>query len=246
MDRFDAVTACEFDRRRRRDPDPLRHVPADRDRRAGVQGRRRERDGDARSSCSRRARPTRSGDPRDRPDRGRARGDAGPRRRARRRRRASPRPGRSRASGTSWRCCACAAPRRSREVGHRAARAACPGSADAHDGRVRGLLAPRPRGAVLDRQLVVARAARGTTCQPRANQTERSCQSCDHQHAAGGDDADERGRAQRDDAEQAGAGQQTRRWRRGGSAGRGSRDGAVRVVVKGLRTRSGDIVRIAT
>ena len=44
--------------------------------------------------------------------------------------------------------------------------------AHAHDGRLRGLLPARPRGAVLDREL-------GTqSCQPRANQTERSFQSC--------------------------------------------------------------------
>ena len=41
MDRIDAVTAAEFVAGRDGDPVPLRHLPADRDRRAAVQGRRR-------------------------------------------------------------------------------------------------------------------------------------------------------------------------------------------------------------
>ena len=44
MDRLDAVTAVEFVGPTRRHPVPLRHVPADRDRRRGVQGRRRVAD----------------------------------------------------------------------------------------------------------------------------------------------------------------------------------------------------------
>ena len=40
MDRHDAVTAVEFDRPEHGHPLPLRHVPADRDRRRGVQVRR--------------------------------------------------------------------------------------------------------------------------------------------------------------------------------------------------------------
>ena len=44
MDRIDAVDAAGADRRQDRDPLPLQHVPADRDRRPGVQVRRRVRD----------------------------------------------------------------------------------------------------------------------------------------------------------------------------------------------------------
>ena len=40
MDRFDAVEAAELVGAAPGDPVPLQHVPADRDRRAGVQGRR--------------------------------------------------------------------------------------------------------------------------------------------------------------------------------------------------------------
>ena len=60
-------------RRRHRDPDPLQHVPADRDRRRARSSRTSRTRPRARSSCSRRASRTRCGDPRDRPDRGRAR-----------------------------------------------------------------------------------------------------------------------------------------------------------------------------
>ena len=53
MDRHDAVAAAQADRRQAGDSVPLRHVPADRDRRAGVQGRgrvgRRVRGGRARA-----------------------------------------------------------------------------------------------------------------------------------------------------------------------------------------------------
>ncbi len=41
MDRIDAIDAAAAGRRQDRDPVPLQHVPADRDRRAGVQVRRR-------------------------------------------------------------------------------------------------------------------------------------------------------------------------------------------------------------
>ena len=60
MDRHDAVTAVEFVDPTTVIPVPLRHVPADRDRRRGVQGRRRVPDGAPRSSSWRRARRTRA------------------------------------------------------------------------------------------------------------------------------------------------------------------------------------------
>src|SRR4051794_15325924 len=110
----------------------------------------------ARSCCSSRGRASRSGDPRDHPHRSRAPGDGDARRPARRRRR-----------------------RRRGLLGHRrvgprgdhprpragAARLAGdrhPGPdrrhpAHAHDGCLRGLLAARPRGAVLDRELALRR-----------------------------------------------------------------------------------------
>ena len=44
MDRHDAVVAAEFVGADDRDPDALRHLPADRDRRRGLQGRRRVED----------------------------------------------------------------------------------------------------------------------------------------------------------------------------------------------------------
>ena len=146
------------DRGRVRQPDhghpvPLRHVPADRDRRRGVQGRRRELARRAEVICSRRARRTPSGDPRDRPHRGRARALPDARRRAWPTSRASPRPTRSPATGTSSRSCACATPRASPEVVTRPPRAARRGS------RARTRWSPsrsspaRPRGAVLDRRL---------------------------------------------------------------------------------------------
>ena len=61
MDRHDAVIAAGDDRRLDGDPDALRHFPADRDRRRGVQGRRRVRDPRDGSSFSPRARRTRLG-----------------------------------------------------------------------------------------------------------------------------------------------------------------------------------------
>ena len=82
------------DRRRRGDPDPLRHLPADRDGRRGVQVRRRERDRVEGRRSWPRARPTPSGDPRDRPDRGRAGGHGLARRARSPASRASPRRGR--------------------------------------------------------------------------------------------------------------------------------------------------------
>ena len=75
MDRFDAVTAVELDQPVPDDPDPLRHVPAGRDRRAGVQAGRPERRLLAKCSCSNPATRTRCDDPRRRPDRRRARRD---------------------------------------------------------------------------------------------------------------------------------------------------------------------------
>ena len=106
------------------DPDPLRHVPADRDRRAGLQVRRPERGLQRKCSCSTPATPTRCDDPRRRPDRGRAPLD--PRRSAASSptSKASPRPTASPASGTSSRSCACATRRRSR----RSSRTASPTS----------------------------------------------------------------------------------------------------------------------
>ena len=86
MDRFDAVTAVRVHQPGRGHPLPLRHVPADRDGRRGVQGRRAERGLLAGRACSSPARATRSSDPRDRPHRGRALGHQDPRRRAGRRR----------------------------------------------------------------------------------------------------------------------------------------------------------------
>ena len=59
MDRHDAVGRGRPDRRLDGDPDALQHLPADRDRRRGVQGRRRVEDRARRSSCSSRARATR-------------------------------------------------------------------------------------------------------------------------------------------------------------------------------------------
>ena len=100
-------------RRQDRDPVPLQHVPADRDRRPGVQVRRRVGDAVERRRARARASRTRR-DPRDRPDPGGARG------RSRRSAaswptsRAWPRRTRSPASGTSSRCCACASRRSSR------------------------------------------------------------------------------------------------------------------------------------
>ena len=52
MDRYDAVTAVELINPQQVDPDPLRHVPADRDRRAGVQVGRPERRLLRGASCS--------------------------------------------------------------------------------------------------------------------------------------------------------------------------------------------------
>ena len=75
MDRHDAVVAAELVQAGHGDPLPLQHVPADRDRRPGLQGRRRVAD----QLEGRRARAggdaTRR-DPRHRPDRGGAHGAA--------------------------------------------------------------------------------------------------------------------------------------------------------------------------
>ena len=86
MDRFDGVIAAEMIGAAADRPDPLRHVPADRDRRTGVQPRRRAAPAPRRSPCSSRADARRSDDHRDRPDRGRPRRVLEARRRARRRR----------------------------------------------------------------------------------------------------------------------------------------------------------------
>ena len=153
MDRYDAVTAVEFDQPVPDDPDPLRHVPAGRDRRAGVQVRRPERGllGSARAQPRRHPHAAmthavvligaeRDVDPRARRParrrRGRRRGLLRHRRVGLRRDPARAQPGGGRAGRH--------APLR-RDRRHRA---------HAHDGRVRGLLPARPRGAVQHRQLV--------------------------------------------------------------------------------------------
>ena len=107
MDRHDAVDAAELRRRQDGDPLPLRHLPADRDRRRRRSSPTSSRPRRRGSSSSSPARPTRH-DPRDRSHPGR-----GHRRWPRSAAswptsRASPRPTRSPASGTSWRSCGCA------------------------------------------------------------------------------------------------------------------------------------------
>ncbi len=127
------------DRGQDRDPVPLQHVPADRDRRAGVQVRRGVGHAARTSSCSTPDSRTRR-DPRDRPDpggplgaghagrragrpRGRGRGVLGDRR-VGLRRDAAPAPARGPRAG-----------------GHGPDLPALGRGADAHDGGVRGLLA---------------------------------------------------------------------------------------------------------
>ena len=133
------------DRRRRGDPDPLRHVPADRDRRAGVQVRRRERD---------------------------------------------------------------------REQGRRAR-----AGRDSADTRFEFRLPGEPL-------VARARLRRRYVCQPLANQSARSCQSCAISTPPVAIIAASAGRAQRDQPDRARRPPARRPSRRDGSAGRGSRAGA--------------------
>ena len=156
MDRFDAVEAAEFVGAEHGHPLPLRHVPADRDRRPGVQVRRRVGDlvggRDPRAGrdplavthaivlieAERDAMSTLGGVLAD--IEGVARGLLGDGRVGLRRDRARPRATRSSPSVVTGAL--------GQLDGHRA---------HADDGRLRGLLQARPRGAVLDR--LVKRAA---------------------------------------------------------------------------------------
>ena len=151
MDRFDAVTAVEFIDAAAGHPVPLQHVPADRDRRAGLQVRRPER----RLLPGRRARPRRDAHgqvthaivlieaERSAIEQlGGALADV---------------EGVAEAYSVTgeWDFVAMLRVREPQEVAEVVTaplRQARGHPAHAHDGRLRGLLAARPRGAVLDRE----------------------------------------------------------------------------------------------
>ena len=152
MDRFDAVTAVEFVQPDQVIPCHYDTFPPIETDAAGVQGRRGARRLRRGHRARARARPTRSGDARDRPDRGRARGDADARRRL------ADVEGVAEAYSVTgeWDFVAIVRVREPEGLaplvterlaqlrGH---------PPHAHDGRLRGLLQARPRGAVLDRRL---------------------------------------------------------------------------------------------